>query len=94
MLPSITVKMMMATSCIMLMAVRFGDGRQGADVDPIWDKSKFADLNNDGNIDNDDKYYAGQRYPKIMLGVHAGFEYKGFDFYVQANANTGKYDLH
>ncbi len=78
-----------------------GNFMYNTDGSPVWGwptrgrnrpglgEIQFEDLNNDGNIDNDDKYYAGQRYPKVMLGIHAGFEYKGFDFYVQTNANMG-----
>ncbi len=78
-----------------------GNFMYNADGSPVWGwphrgrnrpdlgEIQFEDLNNDGNIDSDDKYYAGQRYPKVMLGIHAGFEYKGFDFYVQTNANVG-----
>jgi TonB-linked SusC/RagA family outer membrane protein len=56
---------------------------------PYLGEIKFADRNGDGNIDSKDKYYAGQRYPSIMIGINGGFEYKGFDFYVQTNANMG-----
>jgi len=50
---------------------------------------KFVDRNNDGNVDLDDRYWAGQRYPKLVIGFNGGLQYKGLDFYFQANANTG-----
>ena len=56
---------------------------------PNLGEIKFEDLNDDGNIDSDDKYFAGQRYPKLSVGIHGGFQYKGFDFYVQTNASMG-----
>jgi hypothetical protein len=56
---------------------------------PALGQIQFEDINNDGNIDNQDKYYAGQRYPKVMIGINGGIEYKGFDFYVQCNASAG-----
>jgi hypothetical protein len=49
-----------------------------------------VDRNNDGNINIDDRYWAGQRYPKLIIGFNGGFQYKGFDLYFQANANIGQ----
>jgi TonB-dependent starch-binding outer membrane protein SusC len=40
---------------------------------------KFADLNNDGKIDLNDKKVLGNAYPKLELGVNIRLEYKGFD---------------
>ena len=57
---------------------------------PIVGSVKFVDRNKDGNIDLSDRYWAGQRYPKLVIGLNGGLQYKGFDFYFQANANMGQ----
>lgn len=41
---------------------------------------KFADLNNDGTIDQYDMGYLGSNQPKYVSGLTLGFSYKGFDF--------------
>ncbi|TKC09387.1 SusC/RagA family TonB-linked outer membrane protein [Pedobacter frigoris] len=40
---------------------------------------KFADLNNDGVIDNYDQEYIGNNQPTYTAGLSFGFSYKGFD---------------
>ncbi|WON96737.1 TonB-dependent receptor [Sphingobacterium sp. Lzh-3] len=41
---------------------------------------KFVDYNGDGQINNDDRQYAGSPYPKLAYGIRGGLDYKGFDF--------------
>jgi TonB-dependent starch-binding outer membrane protein SusC len=40
---------------------------------------KFADLNKDGVIDENDKTVMGNAYPKLEAGMNLKLEYKGFD---------------
>ena len=41
----------------------------------------FADLNNDGVIDGNDRYrFDATAFPKIQLGLSLGFDYKNFTF--------------
>ncbi len=40
---------------------------------------KWADLNNDGVIDGDDRYYMGSPIPNLLYGLNANINYKGFD---------------
>ena len=41
---------------------------------------KYADLNNDGVVDEKDRKSIGTYFPKINFGLRLGFEYKNFDF--------------
>lgn len=41
---------------------------------------KFKDLNNDGQINADDRTYIGNSIPKITYGINFNSEYKNFDF--------------
>lgn len=59
------------------------DGAQPGD--PIWD-----DANNDGFITYDgDRHEIGNPHPDVTLGINLGFDYKGFDFAVQAYGAFG-----
>ncbi|HEY3402450.1 MAG TPA: TonB-dependent receptor [Ohtaekwangia sp.] len=40
---------------------------------------KFRDRNGDGELDDDDRDKVGTPYPKLILGLNASFEWKGFD---------------
>jgi TonB-linked SusC/RagA family outer membrane protein len=40
---------------------------------------KWADLNNDGVITSDDRYFMGSPIPKLTYGLNANFAYKGID---------------
>ena len=51
---------------------------------------KFKDQNNDGIIDDNDYVYKGQRYPSVIVGMNANFEYRGFDFSVICQGNFGQ----
>jgi TonB-linked SusC/RagA family outer membrane protein len=68
---------------------------------PHWNRArpsvggiKFEDRNGDGDIDNDDRYYAGTRYPKIIIGANLGFDFKGFDLYIQTHSHIGHKIFH
>ena len=50
---------------------------------------KFADLNNDGVINDKDKTIIGNAYPKLDLGVNLKVEYKGFDLAVTGYGRFG-----
>src|SRR5690606_19557549 len=41
---------------------------------------KFADLNNDGTINDSDRDYIGNPHPDLIYGFNLRMEYKGFDF--------------
>lgn len=41
---------------------------------------KYADLNNDGIVNEEDRKSIGTFFPKINFGIRLGFEYKNFDF--------------
>ncbi len=41
---------------------------------------RFKDLNDDGQITNEDKTIAGSPWPEFEMGFNAGCDYKGFDF--------------
>ncbi len=43
---------------------------------------KYADINNDGTINADDRTYLGSGLPKINYGMNARVEWKGFDLSV------------
>lgn len=64
---------------------------------PNYDKSrpspgslKFKDQNNDGTIDDNDRVHKGQRYPKVIIGLNASLEYKGFDLNIICQGNLGQ----
>lgn len=40
---------------------------------------RYRDLNGDGTIDNEDRTYLGNAFPKVSLGLNFNFAYKGFD---------------
>lgn len=41
---------------------------------------RFLDINNNGEIDDEDKTYIGHGYPKLMLGFNLSLNYKNWDF--------------
>jgi len=41
---------------------------------------RYKDINDDGQITNEDKVVDGSPWPKFEMGFNAGFDYKGFDF--------------
>jgi TonB-linked SusC/RagA family outer membrane protein len=50
---------------------------------------KFADLNQDGVIDDKDKTGLGNAYPKLEVGVNIKLDYKGFDLAVTGYGRFG-----
>lgn len=49
----------------------------------------YRDLNNDGQIDNDDRQFFGSIQPDLYFGINGGFEYKSWDFDIQGYGNAG-----
>lgn len=49
----------------------------------------YRDINNDGEIDNDDRQFFGSIQPDLFFGINAGFEYKNWDFNVEGYGNSG-----
>lgn len=41
---------------------------------------RFLDLNHDGKLDENDKRFIGNPYPKLMLGFNVGLSWKNWDF--------------
>jgi TonB-linked SusC/RagA family outer membrane protein len=50
---------------------------------------KYEDHNGDGNIDDNDKIYAGSFQPKCFFGFNFGLNYKGFDLSANFYGNAG-----
>lgn len=50
---------------------------------------KYEDRDNDGDIDDNDKYYAGSFQPKCFFGFNLGLNYKGFDLSANFYGNAG-----
>ena len=50
---------------------------------------RYVDQNNDGLIDESDKTNIGDPNPDYVFGFSVGFDYKGFDFAVDANGVAG-----
>lgn len=51
----------------------------------------YEDLNGDGKIDANDKYYCKQAAPKFTLGFNTTLTYKNWTFAASAHANLGNY---
>jgi hypothetical protein len=50
----------------------------------------FADLNNDGIIDGNDRYrYNGSRFPKMQYGLSIGLDYRNFDLSILLQGQSG-----
>lgn len=58
-------------------------------ADPKPGDVKYYDVNHDGHIDDSDKVNLGNGMPDFTFGFSLGFDYKGLDFSVQANGQTG-----
>ena len=50
---------------------------------------KYVDQNNDGVIDQDDRTYIGSPIPKFIFGLDFGFRWKGLDFSLNIQGQTG-----
>ena len=60
-----------------------------ADGKPI--EGAYADLNSDGVINNDDKYFYKDPYADINMGATLNLRYKAFDLSVAGRASIGNY---
>lgn len=54
-------------------------------------EGQFADLNNDGVINEDDKYRFQKPAADVIMGITSNFKYKSFDFSFAGRANLGNY---
>ncbi len=50
---------------------------------------RYADLNNDGKIDNNDETYLGSPIPKLLLGLNLTANYKNWDFTAYISGTYG-----
>ncbi|NLR91555.1 SusC/RagA family TonB-linked outer membrane protein [Flammeovirga agarivorans] len=50
---------------------------------------RYVDQNGDGNIDDNDRVYAGSGMPDFESGIVATLGYKGFDFFIQGYYSHG-----
>ncbi len=64
-----------------------GNGVLQADVKP--GDVKYYDINHDGIINDSDKVNLGNGMPDFTYGFSLGFDWKGLDFSIQANGQTG-----
>lgn len=64
-----------------------GNGVLQSDVQP--GDVKFVDVNHDGVIDDNDKVDLGNGMPDFTYGFNIGFDYKGFDFSLNAYGSVG-----
>ncbi len=58
-------------------------------ADPQPGDVKYYDVDHDGKIDDNDKVNLGNGMPDFTFGFSVGFNWKNFDFSVQANGMTG-----
>lgn len=50
---------------------------------------KWRDVNDDGQISQEDNVYLGQPYPVTTAGINISMAYKGFDLYIAGNGSFG-----
>jgi len=60
-----------------------------ADGKPL--EGVFVDRNNDGVINNKDKYFMGSPYADVLMGLSSSFSYKNFDISFSSRASLGNY---
>jgi len=58
-------------------------------IDATNGKPIYKDLNNDGNISEDDQGYMGSGIPDFTYGATLSFAYKSFDFLVNGTGSYG-----
>ncbi len=51
----------------------------------------FADLNGDGRINNEDRYFYKDPYADVLMGLTASITYKNFDLSMASRASIGNY---
>ncbi|MDG1272099.1 MAG: SusC/RagA family TonB-linked outer membrane protein [Flavobacteriaceae bacterium] len=61
----------------------------GEDGRPI--EGAYADLNGDGQINNDDRYFYKDPYADILMGLTTSMRYKQFDLTIVSRASFGNY---
>jgi iron complex outermembrane receptor protein len=54
-------------------------------------EGSYADLNGDGRINNDDRYFYKDPYADVLMGLTASITYKNFDFSMASRASLGNY---
>ena len=54
-------------------------------------EGSFADLNGDGQINNDDKYFYKDPYAEVLMGMTASITYKNFDLTMTSRASLSNY---
>lgn len=54
-------------------------------------EGSYADLNGDGQINNDDRYFYKDPYADVLMGLTASLTYKNFDLSVASRASLGNY---
>jgi len=54
-------------------------------------EGSYADLNGDGRINNDDRYFYKDPYADVLMGLTASITYKSFDFSMASRASLGNY---
>lgn len=69
--------------------MRYNNGTSFTAGDPRW-----SDLNQDYNIDNQDRELRGNSIPKYIGGLFNQFTYRGFDLSFQLYFNLGRNILH
>ena len=52
---------------------------------------RYADTNNDGVLNGDDRVYLGSPIPTLTYSFNGGFEWKGFDFNLDFLGSAGNY---
>ena len=61
------------------------------DVDGRPIMGAYVDRNNDGVVDEEDKYYYKSPHPKVTLGFNTSLNWKQWNFAASAHANLGNY---
>jgi TonB-dependent starch-binding outer membrane protein SusC len=54
-------------------------------------EGSYADLNGDGQINNDDRYFYKDPYADVLMGLTASISYKNFDLSMASRASLGNY---
>lgn len=68
---------------------QIGEEAQAAVYGSAPGKPKIRDVNNDGKLDNNDKYNAGTPTPPVIMGLANNFYYKNFEFKVFIQGSFG-----
>ncbi len=58
-------------------------------TDAVPGDLRFVDVNNDGVINGNDRTYIGSPIPTFIFGFNIGCQYKGFDFSLDIQGQTG-----